>query len=37
MVGAGIGISTNSGGNPVSGVVPSDNYFCISKIQDSYK
>lgn len=37
LCGAGVGNSTNSGGNPISGVIPSDNYFCISKIQDSYK
>jgi hypothetical protein len=37
MCGAGVGNSTNSSGNPISGVTPSDNYFLISKIQDSYK
>lgn len=36
MVGAGIGISTNSGGSPISGLIPGDNYFCITKIQESY-
>jgi hypothetical protein len=37
MVGAGVGTSTTSNSNPISGVIPGDNYFCISKIQDSYK
>jgi len=37
MCGAGVGNSTTGTSSPISGVTPSDNYFCISKIQDSYK
>jgi hypothetical protein len=37
MVGGGVGISTNTNFSPVTGTVSNDDYFLISKIQDSYK
>ena len=36
MIGAGVGISTTSTGNPIGGVIPGDQYFSIHKTQQSY-